>query len=185
MENDNQNTPTATPNSDTSDSGGGDNKLNPILLAIVVVIVIAILGFIFWRGQNSGGSEETTEVDQISEQSPVGEAIMDGEEVMEKDGAMMEGEEDTNVVNVEIEAGSFYFSPNVINAKVGDTVRVTINAVDLQHDFVIDELDVQSDLVTGSSSTFEFVASEAGQFEFYCSVGNHRAQGMVGTLIVE
>lgn len=30
-----------------------------------------------------------------------------------------------------------------------------------------------------------FVADTLGTFEYYCSVGNHRAQGMVGNLVVE
>lgn len=30
-----------------------------------------------------------------------------------------------------------------------------------------------------------FVADETGTFEYYCSVGNHRGQGMIGKLIVE
>jgi len=30
-----------------------------------------------------------------------------------------------------------------------------------------------------------FVADKAGEYEFYCSVGQHRANGMVGKLIVK
>ena len=36
----------------------------------------------------------------------------------------------------------------------------------------------------GEEQTITFVADKTGGFEFYCSVGNHRAMGMVGTLIV-
>ena len=31
----------------------------------------------------------------------------------------------------------------------------------------------------------EFTADKAGSFEYYCSVGEHKAMGMVGTLKVE
>jgi uncharacterized cupredoxin-like copper-binding protein len=31
----------------------------------------------------------------------------------------------------------------------------------------------------------QFVADKTGTFEFYCSVGNHRQMGMVGTLVVQ
>jgi nitrite reductase (NO-forming) len=55
----------------------------------------------------------------------------------------------------------------------------------MSHDFVIDELGVQSDKVNnGETATVQFVADKVGTFEYYCSVGNHRAMGMVGKLIV-
>ena len=54
------------------------------------------------------------------------------------------------------------------------------------HDFVIDELNVKSEITKGGNSTVvEFTPDTAGTFEFYCSVGQHRANGMVGKLIVE
>ena len=31
----------------------------------------------------------------------------------------------------------------------------------------------------------EFTVDKTGTFEYYCSVGQHRANGMVGNLIVE
>jgi len=37
----------------------------------------------------------------------------------------------------------------------------------------------------GTPTSVTFVADKTGTFEYYCSVGNHRAQGMVGKLIVE
>jgi len=54
------------------------------------------------------------------------------------------------------------------------------------HDFVIDELGVQSERVSlGEVTTFEFSTNELGVYEYYCSVGSHRAQGMFGAFIVE
>jgi hypothetical protein len=37
----------------------------------------------------------------------------------------------------------------------------------------------------GASDVVEFTADKAGTFEYYCSVGNHRAMGMKGTLTVK
>lgn len=37
---------------------------------------------------------------------------------------------------------------------------------------------------TGATTSVEFVADQVGNFEYYCSVGQHRANGMVGTLTV-
>ncbi len=87
-----------------------------------------------------------------------------------------------------IDTVDYAFSPNVIMARAGQTVRVNLKASGGMHDFVIDELDVQSALIqAGEETFFEIVVPEdaAGQeYEFYCSVGNHRAMGMVGTLVV-
>jgi len=54
------------------------------------------------------------------------------------------------------------------------------------HDFVIDEFNVATKMTkTGETDTVEFIADKAGVFEYYCSVGEHRKMGMVGTLTVE
>lgn len=93
----------------------------------------------------------------------------------------------TDVVNGEIaiEAGSFYFKPNLIRVKKGEKVKLTLTAVSMMHDFNIDELSVKVPLTRdGTSSTVEFTPTIAGEFEFYCSVGAHRAMGQVGKLIV-
>jgi len=37
----------------------------------------------------------------------------------------------------------------------------------------------------GETETIEFIADKVGSFEYYCSVGQHRQMGMVGTLVVE
>ncbi len=84
-----------------------------------------------------------------------------------------------------LEAGSYYYKPNVINVKVGDKVKVVVNSVDMMHDFVIDELKVKSTVAkSGTSTEVEFTADKVGNYEFYCSVGSHRKMGMVGTLVV-
>ena len=92
---------------------------------------------------------------------------------------------DTDVKVFTLEAGSFYYKPNVINVKKGDKVKAIMNSVDMMHDFVIDELNIKSAIAkSGSSAEVEFTADKVGSFEFYCSVGSHRKMGMVGTLVV-
>jgi cytochrome c oxidase subunit 2 len=93
---------------------------------------------------------------------------------------------DGEVQIVEVEGGSFYYKPNEIRVRKGQPVKITLNSVDAMHDLVIDELDVKTEIVkSGESTEVEFTPNEVGDFEFYCSVGQHRANGMVGTLIVE
>ncbi|HEY5714693.1 MAG TPA: plastocyanin/azurin family copper-binding protein [Candidatus Gracilibacteria bacterium] len=48
------------------------------------------------------------------------------------------------------------------------------------------EFDAATEKVnTDGETSVTFVADKKGTFEFYCSVGSHRTNGMVGTLIVE
>ena len=73
-----------------------------------------------------------------------------------------------------------------IRVKQGDTVRITLTSIEGFHDWTVDELNVQSERIsTGELTVIEFVADEQGVFAYYCSVGNHRLQGMIGNLIVE
>lgn len=81
---------------------------------------------------------------------------------------------------------NFSFSPSSITVKKGDRVRVTLQSVDGVHDFRIDQFGVATPQVgDGKSTVVEFTANVAGSFEYYCSIGNHRAMGMKGTLIVK
>jgi len=93
-------------------------------------------------------------------------------------------QEEIKIVNVE--AGSFYYKPIEITVKQGEKVRIVMNSVSMMHDFNIDELGVKMPIIqNGNTGTVEFTADKKGSFEYYCSVGQHRANGQVGTLIVQ
>lgn len=111
------------------------------------------------------------------------DSMMEDDTAMEEDDTMAEGE----VQEFTIDGSNFSFTPNTMTVNEGDTVRITlVNDDNMPHDFVLDEFDARTEILnTGETETIEFVADEAGTFEYYCSVGNHRAMGMVGTLIVQ
>ena len=74
----------------------------------------------------------------------------------------------------------------MITVKKGDIVKITFVSADGSHDWVLDAFDARTPIInSGKSAVVEFVASQSGQFEFYCSVGSHRQLGMVGTLVVQ
>lgn len=89
-------------------------------------------------------------------------------------------------VDLEITANHLSFTPNIIEVKAGETVTVRVTSVDEVHDLVIDELNVDTGLIGGGESVvIEITAPQDAsgkEFEFYCSVGSHRALGMVGKL---
>ncbi len=143
---------------------------NPGIQFIAAVAVITVLvggGYMLVRrgsssvqtGTNPGnaGAQETTDMSVISEE----------------------------VQEVTIEAKEFSFSPSVITVKAGQPVRIRLqNTGKMPHDWVIDGLAKTSTIKSGETDTIEFTPTEAGTFSFYCSVGNHRAQGMEGKLTV-
>lgn len=93
---------------------------------------------------------------------------------------------ETGVRTIDVEAGSFYYLPNTIRVKKGEKVKLVMRSVDMMHDLNIDELKVKVPVTkSGSTATAEFTPTQTGIFEYYCSVGQHRANGQVGTMIVE
>lgn len=142
------------------------SKMSPLVLVAIVAFIV-ILGYIFLRGSNQTASkEQTAEPTTKQEVSPT--KIM------------------TDVKTITIEAGAFYYKPNKIRVKKGQKVKIVMTAKDMMHDFNIDELSVKMPITkAGSTNTVEFTADQTGEFEYYCSVGQHRTNGQVGTFIVE
>lgn len=87
---------------------------------------------------------------------------------------------------VSVNGGMFYFDPKEIRVKQGATVTVAFKNLEGTHNFVLDEFGARTPVINaGESASITFVANKTGTFEYYCSVANHRAMGMVGKLIVE
>lgn len=85
-----------------------------------------------------------------------------------------------------INGWNFDYSIKEIRVKKGDNVTINLTSIDGSHDWVVDEFGAQVERVqTGETASVTFVADSVGTYEYYCSVGNHRAMGMVGTLVVE
>ncbi len=73
-----------------------------------------------------------------------------------------------------------------IKVRLGDIVRINFASTEGLHDWVVDEFNAATERVmAGNSTSVEFVADKKGTFEYYCSIGSHREQGMKGKLIVE
>ena len=98
---------------------------------------------------------------------------------------MTEADGDADIV-IQLSADNFSFSEETITVQSGQRVRIELEVTEGFHDWVVDEFNAATDQVNaGNITTVEFVADQSGEFEFYCSVGSHRAMGMVGTLIVQ
>ena len=83
-------------------------------------------------------------------------------------------------------AVKYNFTPNVINVKQGDRVKLVITAQDREHGFKLAVFRIDRRLPKGEAVTVEFTADRAGTFPFECSVFcglGHKK--MKGQLIVE
>jgi len=141
------------------------NKLN-LIFGLVMLLVVGGIVYVTNPKQVSVKSDSVKEISTSSSSSS---------EVITKD-----------IREINMEAGSFYYKPNIITVKKGEKVKIIMNSVSMMHDFVIDELNVRMPIVkNGDIGTVEFVVDKIGTFEYYCSVGQHRANGQVGKIIIE
>ena len=73
-----------------------------------------------------------------------------------------------------------------LRVQEGDRVRIEFTSTKGFHDWRADEFNVATTQVKdGGSTSVEFVANKKGVFEYYCGIGQHRANGMKGKLVVE
>lgn len=143
------------------------------------VLFIGLAPALLLAGCNSATPTQNS-TESVNE--PVVEENANTDTTIETETRLADGE----VQIVQVEGGSFYYKPNEIRVRKGQPVKIVLNSVDMMHDFVIDELNVKSEIIkSGETGEVEFTPDTIGEFEFYCSVGQHRANGMVGTLIVE
>ncbi|HCY17613.1 MAG: Plastocyanin [Candidatus Nomurabacteria bacterium GW2011_GWF2_35_12] len=140
---------------------------------IVIVLILVVLGVLFFTGKGSK-LEAPAVINDVSKES-------------EETGLV--SEEETTIAEVReftISGQNFSFTPSSIMVKKGDKVKITLKNIDGFHDFKIDEYGVATkQLKSPAEEVLEFTADKVGSFEYYCSVGTHRAMGMFGTLKVE
>lgn len=177
-----------------------------VLLIVGLIIIVGGIWFLQQSEpldpgdsvQETGMNEDTTSIsdttDGGSETTPETEAETTeaGEEpASEVDSETSDRTSDTgdNVGTSKeftVDSFNFGYSMDEIRVNEGDTVTITLTNSDGFHDWVVDEFDAATETINeGETTTVTFVADTAGTYEYYCSVGNHRAQGMVGTLVVE
>ncbi len=81
----------------------------------------------------------------------------------------------------------FKFSPDTLNVKVGEHVKVTLDNTKgtLKHNIKQADLNIDTAVEAGQKATFEFTPTKAGTFDFVCDVAGHKEAGMVGKIVVQ
>lgn len=171
------------------------------LILIIIAIIIVIAGyFLLSSDADDAGTENVspeTVVPNDAETAGAADAMNDMDEESDAETSENEAGSDAGMEFpvadkggeekvFTVDAFSFGYSMEEIRVAEGDTVTINLTNSGGLHDWVVDEFDAATARIgEGETTSVTFVASEAGTYEFYCSVGNHRERGMVGTLIVE
>lgn len=145
---------------------------NKIIIAVVGILVIIFAVYMLMQRMGSdsmSGDSMNKDITQI----PKG--MEDGDVTVEENG----------MKEFTISGKNYAYNVQQLNVKKGDTVKITFISEEGTHDWNVDEFNAHTKILSsGKTETIEFVADKIGTFEYYCSVMNHRAQGMVGNLIV-
>lgn len=163
--------------------------MNKIIFAIVGVLIIAGLGY-FLMGDQSFKNNTEEALLSVSPEALVSTSmtaeVSPTESMTEISPVASNSENNTQVKEFVVKGDDFSFDVKEIKIKQGEKVRIVFKNVAGFHDWKIDEFNSATNkLQAGQQDSVEFVADKKGTFEYYCSVGSHRAKGMKGNLIVE
>jgi glucose/arabinose dehydrogenase/plastocyanin len=86
---------------------------------------------------------------------------------------------------ITVESVDIDFNPNefTIPANTDVTIHLPNNGA-AQHNFSVEELEIDADIAPGEEQTIT-INAPAGEYEYYCDVPGHSEAGMVGTMTVE
>lgn len=155
---------------------------NNTIVGIIVALVVIIGGYYIIN--NNKKTTDMTAVESMTPTPSVSTEATSTEPVATSTPGATVGT--GKVVSFDVMANNFNFTPSTMTVNKGDTVKITVHNNGGTHDLKIDEFKASTKLLqTGQTETIQFVADKTGTFEYYCSVGNHRAMGMKGTLTVK
>ncbi len=159
--------------------------MNKKIILVIVVLVLVVGGYMIYKNNNAPYEPENFKVEETAKTEVNDDANLEANEVT--DDTVKADEKVVNTVKeFTVDGSNFKFAPSTITVKKGDTVKLTLKNIQGFHDFKIDAFKVATKQIKeGTTETVTFVADKEGTFEYYCSVGKHKAMGMVGTLIVK
>lgn len=151
----------------------GSSKVAVSVIAAVVVVIIAIM---LMSDRNSDVVQDPTVTPSVSASATPTAVVSPSASASPA----------VSVKTFNVSGKPFSFSPAEMKVKKGDTVKIIFKNEQGMHDLVVDGYNARTKVLqVGQSETIQFVADKTGTFEYYCSVGTHRQQGMKGKLIVE
>jgi heme/copper-type cytochrome/quinol oxidase subunit 2 len=94
-------------------------------------------------------------------------------------------EQAPNRPELNLVASNFRYTPDRLEVRQDDLVRITIRSEDHTYSFAIDEYRIIRRVTAGGSTTFAFQAARPGTFRFYSNLtDDSRHAEMQGQLVV-
>ena len=159
------------------------SKNTTMITTIIIAIIVVIAGAYYYtqNGDDKKTASDTTLTTTSELAPPSDDEVVSPAEEWANGSVMDDGTKVFSLVG-----SDFSFAPNQIKVKKGDKVKVMLLAQDMPHDFVLEGYTgVKTKVIQPGNTDFVmFTADKVGTFTFYCSVGEHRAKGMVGQLMV-
>ncbi len=153
--------------------------MNKTLLSVLGIAVVLVGGYFLMKSKPAPTNTMQTN-DQVGTQASGTDV-----DTMEADSTTTNTTTATTK-EFTVSGSNFAFSPSTLSANKGDTVKIIFKNTEGMHDFRIDEFHAMTSVLSsGKEQAITFVADRAGTFEYYCSIGSHRAMGMKGTLTVK
>ena len=186
--------------------------ITKVLWVTAVGLLAVGLAVLIWDPTSSGGSDGAVQgggTDQVVEHI---DGVDDHDDANEHADAevFMDPAGEERVITMRTE--DFRFVPETVTVKVGETIRLRLENRDpVLHDYTTDEdefivmeasganhgdheMDPEAQVslqplhIAAEANDYGelvFEATEAGEYEFYCSVPGHREAGMVGKIVIE
>ena len=163
-----------------------------MLRGIFLISIIGVVGVSFYRFTSSS-SDQATEVfasPSPTATQPVGtpqEGLSAPRIVDSVQVGMAEPVVSETTNQIKLSAFDFGYTGNP-TVKAGEKITLTLvnTSGKATHDWVLEGAGIRTKLLNkGETDTIEFTIDKPGTYTFYCSVGNHRAQGVEGTLVVK
>lgn len=154
------------------------------MLYLIPVLLLVGTGCVIGNSRESNGRAEndTRQAEPREVDISVGGTNVEGITItkIDTDAELVE----QAPVIVDLKSGNFFFDPPLISAKPGQEIEVHVRENRGLHTFVIDELALREQMTVGN--VFRFTAPDsAGDYTFYCDIGEHRTLGMEGILRIE
>ena len=100
-------------------------------------------------------------------------------------GATPGQEQVPNRREFDLTAANYRFTPDRVEVKQDELVKLTVRSADVAYSVTIDEYRVSKRVPAGGEVTFEFRADRAGEFAFYSNLtSDSRHAAMKGRLVV-
>lgn len=147
-------------------------KLFFVKISLILLILVIISGCVKTTSKN------TPEIDNSPNSEGALEIINEPEVAVEKEAVEDTGQEAPR--EIKISAKRWEYSPEIIEVKKGEKIKLTIDNIDTTHGIIIPDLDI-----SGNDEVI-FSADEPGEYEFYCNTycgGGHK--DMAGTIIIK